>query len=61
VASALIIGCLPFVMGALMSVFSPDYLGALFTTPLGHLLLMGAGGSLLVGAAVMRQMVRFET
>jgi tight adherence protein B len=61
VASALIIGCLPFVMAALMSVFSPDYLKTLFTTPLGRLLLMGAGGSLLVGAAVMRQMVRFET
>jgi tight adherence protein B len=59
-ASALIIGCLPFVMAALMSVCSPDYLRVLFTSPLGQMLLSGAGASLLVGAVVMRQMVRFE-
>lgn len=59
-ASALIIGCLPFVMGVMMSVVSPDYLRVLFTEPLGRLMLMGGGASLVTGAVIMRQMVRFE-
>lgn len=59
-ASALIIGSLPFVMSALMSVASPSYLQTLFTEPLGHLLLAIGGVSLAVGALVMRQMVRFQ-
>lgn len=59
-ASALIIGALPFVMGALMSVVSPDYLRVLFTTPVGRLLLGGAAASLVTGGLVMQQMVRFE-
>lgn len=59
-ASALIIGSLPFVMAGLMWMVSREYLEALFTTPLGQLMLAGAVTSLLVGAFVMRQMVRFE-
>ena len=59
-ASALIIGSLPFFMAILMSVFSPDYLRVLFTEPLGRLMLAGGGASLLTGAVIMRQMVRFE-
>jgi tight adherence protein B len=59
-ASALIIGALPFVMAGLMSVFSPAYLRALFTDPLGRMMLAGGLGSLTVGAVIMRQMVRFE-
>jgi tight adherence protein B len=59
-ASALIIGCLPFVMAALMSFVSPAYLSALFTEPLGRLMLAAGGASLLVGVVIMRQMVRFE-
>jgi tight adherence protein B len=59
-ASALIIGCLPFVMAILMSVVSRDYLSALFTEPLGRLMLAGAVASLVVGGVIMRQMVRFE-
>lgn len=59
-ASALIIGCLPFVMGGLMSVFGQDYLRPLFVEPLGRMMLAGGTASLLVGGFVMRQMVRFE-
>lgn len=59
-ASALIIGCLPFVMAALMTFTSPDYMRVLFTEPLGRMMLAGGFASLAVGALVMRQMVRFE-
>lgn len=59
-ASALIVGAMPFVMAALMSVVSPAYLRPLFAEPLGRMLLMGGGTSLLVGVLIMRQMVRFE-
>jgi tight adherence protein B len=60
VASAVIIGSLPLVMGALMLVASPGYIDPLFTTSLGHVLLGGAAASMAVGALVMRQMVQFE-
>jgi tight adherence protein B len=59
-ASALIIGSLPFVMAALMSFTSPDYMRVLFTEPLGRLMLGAGLASLTVGALIMRQMVRFE-
>ncbi|MGL4541434.1 MAG: type II secretion system F family protein [Polymorphobacter sp.] len=60
VASAMIIGALPLVMGVLMLVASPGYIDPLFTTGLGHVLLAGAVASMVIGALVMRQMVRFE-
>lgn len=59
-ASALIIGCLPFVMAGLMTFTSPDYMRVLFTDPMGRLMLAGGFASLTVGALIMRQMVRFE-
>jgi tight adherence protein B len=59
-ASALIIGSLPFVMALLMFLFSRDYLAVLFTNPLGQIMLAGGMVSLLAGAVIMRQMVRFE-
>lgn len=59
-ASALIIGSLPFVMAALMMLFSPDYLAVLFTNPLGQILFAGGLFSLLTGALIMGKMIRFE-
>lgn len=59
-ASALIIGSLPFVMGILMMLFSPEYLSVLFTSPLGQMMFAGGVVSLLTGAFIMRKMVRFE-
>jgi len=59
-ASALIVGAMPFVMAALMSVVSPAYLRPLFAEPLGRMMLIGGGSSLLIGVLIMRQMVRFE-
>jgi tight adherence protein B len=59
-ASALIIGSLPFVMGILMTLFSPDYLGILFSSPTGRTMFAGGVVSLITGSLIMRKMVRFE-
>jgi tight adherence protein B len=60
VASAGIIGCLPFVMSALLFVVSRDYVMTLFKNPLGLVMLAGAGTSLLIGIGVMMKMVSFD-
>lgn len=59
-ASALIIGCLPFVMAGLMTFTSPDYMRVLLTDPMGRLMMAAGLASLTVGGLIMRQMVRFE-
>ena len=60
IASAGIIGSLPFVMIAMLFLVSRAYIMTLFTTSLG-LLLAGIGAaSLAVGVFVMARMVRFE-
>ena len=59
-ASAGIIGSLPFVVGTLVSVVSPAYLGPLFFTPLGHIWL-GVGVVMLAfGVFVMNRMIQFD-
>ena len=59
-ASAGIIGSLPFVVGILVSVLSPAYLGPLFFTDLGHIWL-GVGVIMLsMGIFVMNKMVKFD-
>jgi tight adherence protein B len=60
VASAGIIGCLPFVMSALLFVVSHDYIMTLFKSPMGLVMLAGAGTSLLMGIGVMMKMVSFD-
>jgi tight adherence protein B len=59
-ASAGIIGSLPFVMMGLLYFVSHDYVMQLFTTHIGHLLLVAGGTSLTIGAFVMSRMVRFD-
>jgi tight adherence protein B len=59
-ASAMIIGSLPFIMVALLSVVSPDYIATLFTTPQGHSLLEAASCSMAFGIAIMAKLVRFD-
>jgi tight adherence protein B len=59
-ASAGIIGSLPFVVGTLVSIVSPAYLGPLFFTPLGQIWL-GVGVLMLaMGVFVMNRMIQFE-
>jgi tight adherence protein B len=60
VASALIIGALPFITAAIIGTMNPHYLGLLFTTALGKLMLMFAFACLAIGGLVMWRMIRFE-
>jgi len=59
-ASAGIIGSLPFVVGTLVSLVSPAYLGPLFSTPIGQIWL-GVGVVMLsAGVFVMNRMIQFD-
>lgn len=59
-ASAMIIGCLPFAVGAMVYLSTPDYIMELFTTSMGHFIL-GVGACLMAtGIAVMRNMINFD-
>lgn len=60
VASAGIIGSLPFIMSGMMFLVSKDYILTLFRDPLGIMMLSGGGASLLVGIVVMVKMVSFD-
>jgi tight adherence protein B len=59
-ASAMIIGSLPIIVCVLVYVTTPDYILTLFTTDLGHLILLGAAGLMGAGIFVMRQMINFN-
>jgi tight adherence protein B len=59
-ASALVLGLLPFLVTAAMTVTSPDYIGRLFTDPRG-LILCGIGIMMMsVGAFVMAKIINFD-
>ncbi len=60
IASAGIIGSLPFAMAAIMFVVSRDYILTLFHSQLGYIMLAGGGGMLLAGIGVMIKMVSFD-
>jgi len=60
VASAMIIGSLPVVVALLLTVVGPEYIGILFTTPTGHLLLAAGGLLMGIGGLVMRKMINFD-
>ncbi|MDE2356503.1 MAG: type II secretion system F family protein [Alphaproteobacteria bacterium] len=59
-ATATIIGSLPFAMSALLFVVAHKYIMTLITTELGHVLLLGGFVWLSIGVFIMSQMVRFE-
>lgn len=56
--SLYILGALPLVAGAMLSVVNPGYMAVLFTDPSGRSLLMLAAAMLLGGAFIMRTMIR---
>ena len=59
-ASAGIIGCLPFAVGAMVWFVSPDYMSLLWTTSTGKMM-MGCGVLWMsIGVFVMKQMINFE-
>ncbi|UWX58715.1 type II secretion system F family protein [Chlorobaculum sp. MV4-Y] len=58
--SALVLGSMPFVFGAIISLINPKYILVLFTTPQGHILLYIAGGLMVFGMYVLNMMVKIK-
>ena len=59
-ASGGIIGALPVVVTLLVYITSPDYIGLLFTEPVGNVVLVGSGMWMLIGVFVMSKMIAFD-
>ncbi|MBL8530530.1 MAG: type II secretion system F family protein, partial [Hyphomonadaceae bacterium] len=59
-ASAMIIGALPFIVMGLVYFTRPTYISVLFTDPMGHLVLLGAGVMMSMGIFIMHRMVNFK-
>ncbi len=59
-ASAVIIGSLPFIVGFLVYLSSPNYIMPLFTTSTGNLVLGVSGIWMSIGIFVMRKMMNFD-
>jgi tight adherence protein B len=59
-ASAMIIGCLPFAVGLMVFLTTPDYIMELFRTETGHVILVMAAGMMGSGITVMRNMINFD-
>jgi len=59
-ASAMIIGALPLIVMALVTISSPDYMNELYTTPTGHRNLAIGAVMMIMGTVVMRKMINFK-
>lgn len=59
-ASAMIIASLPFVVGVMVYMTTPEYIAELWLTSTGHMILAGAAGLMFTGIMVMRRMINFE-
>lgn len=59
-ASAMIIGALPFAVGLMVFLTTPDYIMELFRTETGHVILVMAAGMMGSGITVMRNMINFD-
>ncbi|MGE5504510.1 MAG: type II secretion system F family protein [Actinomycetota bacterium] len=59
-ASAMIIGSLPIVVTCILSVVAPAYIGILFTTEMGNVLIFIGLTVMGMGALVMRNMINFD-
>lgn len=59
-ASAGIIGSLPIAVMGLVWLTSPQYIGLLFTAPLGHVMLAASAAWMLIGILVMKKMINFD-
>ena len=59
-ASAGIIGCLPFVVGTLVWVVSPDYISLLWTTSTGRMMMAAGLFWMSIGIFVMKKMINFD-
>jgi tight adherence protein B len=59
-ASAWIIGALPIIVGVLVQMSSPGFIAPLFTTQMGHIMLLISGFWMLCGIVVMKNMINFD-
>jgi tight adherence protein B len=59
-ASAYIIGSLPFAVGTMVFLTTPDYIMELFRTETGHVILAMAAAMMGTGVMVMRNMINFD-
>jgi tight adherence protein B len=59
-ASAMIIGSLPFMVGSMIYLVNPSYIGLLFSTHLGNILISGGLFWMATGIIVMHQMINFK-
>jgi tight adherence protein B len=59
-ASASIIACLPFGVGGITSLTSPDYISLLWTTDIGKIALVGAAIWMSIGVFTIKKMIAFE-
>ncbi len=59
-ASASIIGALPIAVMTLVWVTSPQYIGLLFSEPLGNIMLAGSAIWMSMGVLVMKKMINFD-
>ncbi len=59
-ASGGIIGSLPLIVCSLVYLTSPSYIGVLFVTFTGNVVLVGSALWMLIGVLVMRKMINFE-
>ncbi|TYP69434.1 type II secretion system F family protein [Paenibacillus methanolicus] len=58
--SGMVIGLLPLVLGVLLYLIEPDYIGTLFRHPIGMGLLAGGGVSGMIGFVLIRKMTQIE-
>lgn len=59
-ASGGIIAALPVVVSLLVYITSPQYIGLLFSEPIGNVVLVGSAFWMLIGVFVMRKMIQFD-
>ncbi len=58
--TAMIIGSLPFGMGLILFLTSPDYIAVLFAHSTGHVMMAGGVVSMLIGTTIMAKMINFK-
>lgn len=55
--TAYILVALPFAIGVVIHFINPEYMGALYQTPLGRVMLTSAGVQMALGAAVLKKLI----
>lgn len=59
-ASAMIIGSLPILVGAMMFLIAPEHIGLLFSTSMGNMMVAGGLSVMGIGIFIMNKMINFD-